>query len=166
MRRWLAAIVLAVSAAGPAAALDLPNRKPGLWQITTILGHTQSPPQVMQQCVDAATDKLLQEKYSLGEQTCPEREVSRWGGTIVVDSSCRIGDMALTMHAVFDGDFDSAYTVKITMTRGSLTMEGASMRTMTLRAKWQGPCTAYQRPGDVEMPGVMRMNVLDLSKMW
>ena len=40
------------------------------------------------------------------------------------------------------------------------------MRTMTLQAKWPGPCTAYQRPGDVEMPGVMRMNDLDLSKMW
>jgi len=147
MHRWLAAIVLALSSAGPAAALDLPNRKPGLWQITTILGHTQSPPQVMQQCVDAATDKLLQEKYSLGEQTCPKREVSRSGSRIVVDSSCRIGDMALTMHAVFDGDFDSAYTVKITMTRGSLTMEGASMRTMTLRAKMAGALHGVSEAG-------------------
>jgi hypothetical protein len=147
MRRHLLAVVLAVFCTDPAAALDLPARKSGLWEITVISEYTQRA-QVMQQCVDAATDELLQERFTVGELSCPKVDVGRSGSTIVVDSSCTMGDRAKAIHAVFDGDFDSAYTVTVTRSGASLSMLGAYMRTMTQQAKWLGPCIASQRPGD------------------
>jgi hypothetical protein len=35
---------------------------------------------------------------------------------------------------------------------------------MTMTAKWLGPCAAGQRPGDMIMPNGMKMNILDLQK--
>jgi hypothetical protein len=35
---------------------------------------------------------------------------------------------------------------------------------MTMTATWLGPCAADQRPGDMIMPGGMKMNILDIQK--
>jgi hypothetical protein len=159
MRRCLPALVLAVSFAGPAAAIDLPARKPGLWEIKMVLENSQVAPPAMQHCIDAATDKLLHEKFSVGQESCSKHDISRSGSTIVVDSSCKFGNMATTTHAVFDGDFDSSYTVNV-----STTLDGGVRKNMTMQAKWLGPCKPDQKPGDIEMPGGMKMNILDMPK--
>ena len=159
MRHYLPAIVLAVVFAGPAAALDLPARKAGLWEIKMVLEDSKMAPPVMQQCIDATTDKLLQEKFSVGQESCSRHDVSRSGSTIVIDATCKFGDMATTTHAVFEGDFDSAYTVKIATTLG-----GGAKKNMTMQARWLGSCKPGQKPGDVEMPGGMKMNILDMTK--
>jgi hypothetical protein len=36
---------------------------------------------------------------------------------------------------------------------------------MTLEAKWLVPCTAGQKPGDVIMPGGLKVNIRDLQKL-
>ena len=159
MHRCLAAIILTVACAGPAAALDLPARKPGLWEIKMMLEDSKMAPPAMQQCIDAATDKLLQEKFSVGQEACSKHDVSRSGGTIIIDATCKFGDTPTTTHAVFEGDFDSAYTAKISTTLG-----GGVKRDMTMQARWLGPCKADQKPGDIEMPGGMKMNILDMPK--
>jgi hypothetical protein len=158
MRRCLSAIVLVPFFVSPALALDLPARRPGLWEIKMSLEGGQMPAQTMQQCIDAATDKLMQEKFS-GQDACSKQEMSKSGNTIVVDSSCKIGTMATTTHAVFEGDFDAAYTVKV-----STALEGGIKKNMTMQAKWLGACKPDQKPGDIEMPGGMKMNVLDMPK--
>ena len=109
--------------------------------------------------IDAATDKLMNERFSGGHEVCSKQEISRSGSTIVVDSSCKFGNTASNTHAVFEGDFDSAYTVKI-----STTLEDGVKRNMTLQAKWMGPCKPGQKPGDIEMPSGVKMNVLDMPK--
>jgi len=159
MRRCLPALVLAVSFAGPAAAIDLPTRKPGLWEIKMVLENSQVAPPAMQHCIDAATDKLLHEKFSVGQESCSKHDISRSGSTFVIDSSCKFGNMATTTHAVFEGDFDSAYTVNV-----STTLDGGVKKNMTMQAKWLGPCKPDQKPGDIEMPGGMKMNILDMPK--
>jgi len=159
MRRCLPALVLAVSFAGPAAAIDLPTRKAGLWEIKMVLENSQVAPPAMQHCIDAATDKLLHEKFSVGQESCSKHDISRSGSTFVIDSSCKFGNMATTTHAVFEGDFDSAYTVNV-----STTLDGGVKKNMTMQAKWLGPCKPDQKPGDIEMPGGMKMNILDMPK--
>src|SRR5262249_2737244 len=136
VRRWLAAIVLAVSAAGPAAAIDLPARKPGLWEITMTFEQRQRVPQVMHQCVDAGTDGLLQERFSLGQPSCPIH-VSRLGSTIVVDWFCWTGRV-MAAHVVFEGDFDSAYTATVMTPDGPPSAAGPHTYTTTVtqQAKW------------------------------
>ena len=87
------ALVVALACIAPAAALDLPARKAGLWEITMTFDGRNMPPQVSQHCVDAATDKLMS---SIGGSmrpgsACSKQDVSRVGNTIVVDSVCQVG---------------------------------------------------------------------------
>ena len=67
------------------------------------------------------------------------------------------------------GDFNSAYTVKMTSKReGGPAIPGRSAigdTSMTLEAKWLGACKADQKPGDIIMAGGRKTNILDLKSM-
>jgi hypothetical protein len=159
----LAVVLLVICSIAPAAAIDLPARKPGLWEIKMVFEDAQVPPQAVQHCIDTATDKLLQEKFSGVQENCSKHDMTRSGNTIVIDSNCKIGNMAATTHAVFEGDFDSAYTVKVSTTLDGGPQPGVK-KNMTMQAKWMGACKPGQKPGDIEMPGGMKMNILDMPK--
>jgi len=168
MRR-LAVITAAVVAAVPAVALDLPTRKAGLWDVKMVFEGRNLPATAMQQCVDPATDKLMNANVGgpAGE-ACSKKDIRNSGGTITVDSVCKFGATTTTSHAVVTGSFDSAYTMNVTSTReGGPPMPGVAPGAethLTIAAKWLGPCAAGQRPGDVIMSNGMKMNVLDMPK--
>ena len=151
MRVVRAALLLAVSA-GPALALDLPARKPGLWEITMVLTNLGStPPTVMQHCIDAATDKQMNTVGANRRAECSKQDVTRAGDTLVIDSVCQMGPTSVTSHGVVSGNFDSAYTIKVTSKReGGRTVPGVPAETdMTVEAKWpRRACKADQKPGD------------------
>jgi hypothetical protein len=58
---------------------------------------------------------------------------------------------------VITGNFDSAYTMTIT----SHDDFASAGRTMTLSAKWLGPCPADQKPGDMIMADGRKINILE-----
>ena len=96
------ALAFALACIAPAAALDLPARKAGLWEITMTFDGRTMPPQVSQHCVDAATDKLMS---SIGgsmrpASACSKQDISRVGNTIVVDSICQVGATTTSSHGV------------------------------------------------------------------
>lgn len=167
MRHSVPAIALALCCAWPAAALDLPPRKAGLWELQTTLDDLRAPPRVMQQCIDAATDKLMSDNFDSGQDICARNEIRKSGSAIVAESSCKTGDVATTTRATYDGNFDSAYTVKVSMIQegGAAGPPRGGTTNMTIEAKWMGPCKAGQKPGDIEMPGGTKMNVLELHGM-
>jgi len=168
--RGHSAIVLALLLSiSPAFTLDIPTRKAGLWELKMEFEGRNLPAQIMQQCTDAATDKLMNLNFGgTAERNCQKRDVRNNGGTITVDSVCQFGDTTTTSHAVVSGDFNSAYTVQINSTRqGGRPIPGVAPGAeshMTIAAKWLGPCAAGQKPGDVMMGNGMRMNVLELRK--
>ena len=151
MRRHLAVIVFAVLGAAPAAALDLPARKPGLWQLDMTFVGRKLPPQSIKECLDAATDKLMNANVSGAGAgvTCSKQEISRSGATHHRRFGLHARNGAtVTSHAVVTGSFDSAYTVDVTSTRtGGPPMPGAAPggtheSHTTIAAKWLGPCAA------------------------
>ena len=163
----LAAIVIFAS---PAAALDMPARKPGLWELKMAFEGNKIPPRVMQQCIDAATDKMMNTDFGgSAQENCSKRDGQNTGGVITIDSVCKFGAATTASHAVVTGKLDSGYTVDVTSTRtGGAPVPGmpASGSThMKLEAKWLGPCAAGQKPGDMMMGSGMKMNVLELQKM-
>ncbi|HKS84095.1 MAG TPA: DUF3617 family protein [Pseudolabrys sp.] len=169
MRRQLVAAAVCVLVASPALAVDLPTRKAGLWELKMEFQGRNLPTQLMQQCTDAASDRLMTLNFGgTAERNCQKRDIHNNGATITVDSVCSFGNMTTTSHAVVSGDFNSAYTVQINSTRqGGRPVPGAAPggeSHMTIAAKWLGPCAAGQRPGDVMMGNGMKMNVLDLQK--
>jgi len=162
MRRGSLVLAFAVITASPALALDLPARKAGLWDITMSVESAGSvPAQGMQQCIDAATDKLMNDMGGgMSRQVCSKQEVKTAGSTITVDSVCQVGNSSMTSQAVVTGDFNSAYNVKVTSQGGP----SGGMK-MNIDAKWLGACKADQKPGDIIMANGMKMNIVDMQKM-
>lgn len=168
MRRRLALIALCLACAAQASALDMPARKAGLWELKMAFADGTLPARVMQQCIDAASDKLMNTGFGGGAQeNCAKQDVQNVGGTMVIDSICKFGAATTTSHAVVTGKFDSAYSIDITSTRQGAPAPGmpaTGSTHMTMEAKWLGPCAAGQRPGDVITNG-HTINMLDLQKM-
>jgi hypothetical protein len=160
MKRLASVLLLVLMCAAPAlAASDFPARKAGLWQITTNTPTGQAI--TMKQCVDAQTDQAMQARFgSAPQRSCSKRDVQKSGDTTTVDSVCTIAGKTMTNHMVITGSFDSGYTMTMTMQTQGL----PAPRTMTMTAKWLGPCAAGQRPGDMIMPNGRTMNILDLQK--
>lgn len=171
MRRFPFVVLVIAASASLAAALDLPIRKSGLWELKMeFAAGGGAPAQVMKQCVDPESDRLMNLNFGgSNEQYCSKNDVSRNGSTMTVDSICKFGEATTTSRAVVTGSFDSAYTVQVTSKRvGGPPLPGVKPGTetrMTISAKWLGPCEKGQRPGDVVMGNGMTMNVLDLQKL-
>jgi hypothetical protein len=146
----------------PATAAELPARKPGLWEVKTNTGYPNVPPMSIRECVDAATDQLMQANAAAGVpgRQCSQRNFQKSGDTITMDSACTGAGGPSTGHMVVTGDFQSTYTMTVTTQR-----QGApSGHTITMVATWVGPCEAGQRPGDTIMSNGMKFNMLDAAK--
>jgi hypothetical protein len=146
----------------PASAAELPARKPGLWEVRTTIDNSNSQARVVKQCIDAATDQMLQSNAGpFAASACPERDVKRSENSMTIDSRCTVGGKPATAHSVATGNFDSQYTM--TVTSQSEELPGGKM-TMTMEAKWLGPCAADQKPGDVIMNNGVKINIPELQK--
>jgi len=170
MRYRLAFAALSLVVAGPALALDLPARKPGLWEVNITFVGSRIPPHTVRECIDAETDKLMNSNFggAVG-QVCSKQELTRSGATLTIDSICIINGATTTSHAVVTGSFDSSYSVDVHSTReGGPPLPGAlnagPSTHMTVAANWLGPCQPGQRPGDMIMGNGITMNILDLQK--
>lgn len=163
---------LAFAALGSAAALaqtpDLPTRKAGLWEMV-MRPDGGAGPQTMQHCTDEATDKAMSTMFGGPmQQACTQQTVQRSANSITIDSACSFGNMKSVSRSVITGDFSSAYTVKVDSRTEGAMMPGMPQRgesSMTIDAKWVGPCKADQKPGDIVMPGGMKMNIADMQKL-
>src|SRR5215510_8630338 len=160
-----AACVLALWPVADARAVELPVRKAGLWEMKMVRTGGTVPDMTMQHCTDASTDKQMSTSFSPGKETCSKQDVQKTATGFVSDSVCGVAGMTITSHAEIIGDFNSAYTVKVT----SRTEGGPSGvprdGTTTIEAKWLGACKADQKAGDIVMPGGMKMNIGDLDKL-
>lgn len=168
MRRLFALAAFPLIFAVPAFAIDMPARKPGLWELKIVIEGLPVPPRVMKQCTDAASDKVLNSNFGgSAQEACSKQDVTKSATGMIIDSVCKFGDSTTATHAVVTGSFDSAYSVDVASTRqGGPPMPGKAAggsTHMKIEAKWLGACAAGQKPGDVIMANGMTMNVLDVS---
>ena len=149
-----------------ARADELPTRKPGLWEIRLVDAASKAAGMTMQQCTDAATDKDLTSNLSpMAKQTCSKNDVRKTAAGYMADAVCTVNGMSMTSHSDVTGDFNSAYTVQVTSKTGDAPSGAPRETTMTVEAKWLGPCKPGQKPGDIVMPGGFKMNVKDIGKL-
>src|SRR3954470_10921972 len=113
-----ATTVFTTAFATTTSAAELPTRKAGLWDMKMIFEGRSLPPQAMQHCVDAKTDKLMNSQFGgMSKEACSKQDLQVSGSTITMDSVCKFGQATSTSHAVITGSFDQAYTIKMTSTR-------------------------------------------------
>ncbi|HKU06856.1 MAG TPA: DUF3617 family protein [Bradyrhizobium sp.] len=157
--------LLALLPALDALALELPVRKAGLWEMKMVRTGGSMPDMTMQHCTDASTDKQMSTSFSPGKETCAKQDIQKTAAGYVSDSICSVAGMTVTSHAEITGDFNSAYTVKSTSRSEGGPSGVPRDSATTIEAKWLGACKADQKPGDIVMPGGMKMNILELDKL-
>jgi hypothetical protein len=120
----------------------------------------------MQHCTDETTDKEMSASFSpVGKDACSKQDIVKTATGYVTDSVCGIAGMSIESHAEIIGDFNSAYTVKSTSHSEGGRAGAGRDSTTTIQAKWLGACKADQKPGDILMPGGMKMNIKDMEKL-
>ncbi len=166
----LATALACTATAAMAQDIDFPTRKAGMWEIQTVNEQGGMPDMTIKACVDEASDKLMmQAGLNMSKSMCPEQSMVQDGDTIVIDASCNFGGMKSKSHTVMSGDFQSSYQVESTSEMSGMpNIPGmpAGPTKMTQTATWVGAdCTDGLAPGDMLMPGGMKMNVTDMMKM-
>jgi hypothetical protein len=158
--------LLALVPANDARAVELPVRKPGLWEMKVLRAGAQTPDMTMQHCTDETTDKEMSTAVSpMSKDVCSRQDIQKTATGYVSDSVCGVAGMSITSHAEITGDFNSAYTVKTTSHSERAPAGVPRDSATTIEAKWLGACKADQKPGDIVMPGGIKMNIKDLEKL-
>lgn len=161
------AVIFSIASAfliAPQARADnLPPRKAGLWEIT--VGAAGRPAQAMKQCIDSATDaKMMQMGGDMaGKMGCQSSGVQKQGDKYISQSTCNFNGSKVNSSSTFSGDFSTQYSGESTSTYDPPLM-GMSTMSSTISAKYLGPCEAGQAPGDLIMPGGMKVNINSIGK--
>jgi hypothetical protein len=170
MMRQAVLFLVLILAAALAQAQDAPKRKSGLWEIKWATGRAEGKEgkearsRSMQMCVDQATDNPLQHlNDAMRQETCKTSKVRRDGDKLTVDAVCSLKKTTATTHAVITGKFDSAYKIESKSTYDP-PLRGNTEGSASQEARWLGPCTADQRPGDVVLAGGKKFNINDKAK--
>jgi hypothetical protein len=154
------ACVLPAFAAG-SAEIDLPARKPGLWELKLIPETAGAAPQMtMQLCLDAATDKdIMAAGMAMSGTACTTKR-SQSGSAIQIDADCHFGDRHTVSQTTISGDFQASYTLKVVSDSQGGNPALAKHSVVTQQATWLGACTPGLLPGEMMMPGGRKVNVL------
>ena len=155
-----------MTAASAASLDDIPNRKPGLWEIRIMMAGGQMPAQTIKQCTDATTDPEMRSSFSpMAKEMCSQQNMQKTATGMTIDSTCNIGGVASTSHVEINGDFNSAYTMKVSSSHPDAPAGAPKTTDTTMEAKRLGACEANQRAGDIIMPGGIKMNIKDMQAM-
>jgi hypothetical protein len=166
---WLGAFALGACLLVPAfgaRAEDLPIRKAGLWEMKTVKTGSVLPEITVQHCTDETTDKEMSTAFSpMSKEVCAKHDIQKTATGYATDTECTVVGMTIKSHSDITGDFNSAYTVKVT-THSEKGPSGAPHdATTVVEAKWLGACKPDQKPGDMVMPGGMKINIKDVEKL-
>ena len=160
----LAAGLLAGLPVSDAVAVELPVRKAGLWEMK--MQRTGAPEMTMQHCTDESTDKAMSSSFSpASKDMCSKNDTQKTATGYVNDAVCTVAGVTMTSHSEITGDFNSAYTVKATSQSQGGPPGMPRDATTTIEAKWLGACKGDQKPGDIMMPGGIKMNIKDMEKL-
>ena len=168
MRRLLLVPLSAAGLLAPisAGAVELPVRKAGLWEMKVLNAGAPKPDMTMQQCTDESTDKDMSTSFSpMAKDICSKQDIQKTAAGYVTDSVCTVAGVTMTTHSEILGDFNSAYTVKATSNSQGGSAAVPRDSTTVIEAKWLGACKADQKPGDIMMPGGVKMNIKDMERL-
>jgi hypothetical protein len=162
----LALGLLTLAPVSGAGADELPIRKAGLWEMKVMRTASPMPDMTMQQCTDETTDKEMSTAFApMSKDICSKKDIHKTATGYVSDSVCGMAGVSIASHSEIVGDFNSAYTVKtVSHTENGPAAVKGNHET-TIEAKWLGACKADQKPGDIVMPGGLKINLHDMDKL-
>ena len=150
-------------AAPQTASMTPPERKAGLWEQKM---STAGMHQVSRICFsDAVNRKMTLWGQQGGEEMCSQKSIMPTAGGWKFSSTCNMGSGGtIVSSGEAKGDFGTHYTVDMkSSTTGAAVPQMNGEHAMTLEATWKGPCPADFKPGDMELPGGMKINMLTMG---
>jgi len=150
-------ILLALGLGASAAIADtLPVNKPGLWiNRNTSDGQTTEAKLCMDQ---ASQGRMMQMGMAMSKEMCSSNIIKRTGNIVTVDSVCKVMGSTITSHAVYTYAGDTGYKGTINSSYSPALM-GKKSDVMTTDSKWAGACPTGMVPGDIIVPGGMKMHI-------
>ena len=143
---WTLAL-LALLPAGDAAAVELPVRKAGLWEMKVVRSGSPVPDMTMQHCTDAGTDKEMSAAAApVAKDMCSKQDIQKTATGYVSDSVCSVAGISITSHAEIVGDFNSAYTVKSPRTVRAVPPANRAIPRPQSRQSGLAPASPIRRP--------------------
>lgn len=151
-----AALALALAAATPAVAQQVPTRTPGLWETTTI---TNAGRTTAKECIDAETDRLVLQLTSV--LTCRNTDFKRTADGFQAGARCTAGGMTVDNRITVTGDFDTWARAEALTNMVSTNPEAGINRTFStaIEVRRIGDCEAGQIPGDLILPSGKTVHV-------
>ena len=156
------ALALALACSGARADEDHPRRKPGLWEVRGVSAEASGLPPT-RFCVGRNTDSRdAHLDRSVGERgACSLGAFRRAGQAWLAESVCKESRSVVVSRAIASGDFETEYRIDTLVTYdpplGGVRREDKD----AVVARYLGPCAPDQRPGDVVVPGMGTLNMVD-----
>ncbi|HMN65048.1 MAG TPA: hypothetical protein PKB08_08640 [Burkholderiaceae bacterium] len=141
---------------------DFPKRRAGLWEVRSVGAQASGLPPT-RICVGEGTDTAQNHlDRSVGSRgSCTLGAFRRAGQAWLAESTCREGRTVVTSRSIATGDFDASYRIDTLVSYdpplGGVRREDKD----ALEATWLGPCAQGQKPGDMVVPGMGTLNMLD-----
>jgi len=153
MSRLLAASLtaLALGAALPlltSAQIAPPQIKPGEWDMAMNMGGMAM---TVQTCMDESMESraaLLRAPAGMdrAQRNCSQQEVKQLPDGYMAEATCTTNGKTSHMKMVLTGDFQTSYTMDMTMTP-----EGGAETKIKVSSHWVGACPAGMKPGQSKM---------------
>ncbi len=141
---------------------DFPRRRAGLWEVRSVGAQASGLPPA-RICVGDGTDSASNHlDRSVGERgSCTLGPFRRAGQAWLAESTCREGRTVVASRSIASGDFESSYRID-TLVSYDPPLGGTRREDKdALEAAWLGPCMPGQKPGDMVVPGMGTLNMLD-----
>ena len=163
-----------VAAIQPSAAATLtgqstsdtpfPKRKAGLWEIKIAASQQAGLPPT-QLCVGENTDnnQIQLDRKASTKGACKTGSFQRVGNGWLIESICKEGKFNVTSRSLASGDFESEYRIDTFVSYAPPLASGKREDKDALVAQWMGECKAGQKVGDMFVPGMGYLNMIDGS---
>ena len=164
------ALFMLVAPVAAAQPLDLPQRKPGQWEVRAA---SEKPPggfsMQAQMCIDPATDRELMDfGLRMSKDSCKRYEMKRAGQTWIIDAECALGPVKSVTKTTISGDFQSTVTIRTEGTTEGMPGGGSGPQAMlmTQSARWvSAACGNGMKAGDIMLDNGIKLNIKQLKAL-
>jgi hypothetical protein len=141
---------------------DFPKRKAGLWELKGASAQAAGLPPAMLCIGDQTDSKPAHLDRLFGRKgACLNEPFKRVGNGWFAESVCKEGKVVVTSRALASGDFNAEYRID-TQVLYQPALNGVKKEDKdAVVGVFQGPCKPGQRPGDLTMAGMGKLNMID-----
>ncbi len=156
--------LVSFSAVTEAQELTFPKRKPGLWEVKTVAAQAAGLP-ATQLCVGENTDNTVNhlDRQASVRGACKSSSFQAVGNGWLSESVCKEGRTNIVSRSLASGDFEKEYRIDTQVTYSPPLSSGKREDKEAVVAAYLGECRPGQRVGDLWVPGMGYINMIDGS---